>query len=43
MFLSGTPLPAPPLIQKIDSAIHCMDVTIDFVNAYPLDSNLSGG
>ena len=37
-----------PVVQKVNSAIHrinqyLVDSTVGFANAYPLDSDLSGG
>ena len=37
-----------PVVQKVDSAIHRInhypaDSTVGFTNAYPVDSDLSGG
>ena len=41
-------IPQAPVVQKVDSAIHRinhypMDNTKEFVNTYPLDSDLSDG
>ena len=46
--LKGSSEEQGPVVQKLDSAIHRInhyqvDNTIVFANAYPLDSDLSGG
>ena len=49
-FFPFTPLPLyqAPVVQKVDSAIHRIDLypvdsAIGLPNTYPLDSDLSGG